>query len=566
MRSHRPASSARLRLMTVLLLIGAAARIAPLTANRFHPDEALFATLARLVVSGRDPYLSTTTLLVDKPPLFYYILAGSISLAGGNEMAARLPGLFAGIITMALVARLAWQLWRSESAAWLALALTALSPFAILFAPTVFADSQFVMWLLASLVVVSAGRWGWSGLLFGLAVATKQNALFFLPLILMLGVVQNAGPERLPKSLVGSPGTKVSCGGFVHAWRWAWRFALTFGLVLVLMFLWDIARHGASSFWTAGALINNPGRLARSREVWPRAIEWLGWLHYLTALGWLNVLLAALVIVLAPLEVGFSPRTRGSAGGLALLAFMIGYLGLHWLVAFPVLDRYLLPAVPLIALLAGRAATLLGCFKPQITQIVRICLRSHGKDPKDFLKSSSCPDEATVSSKIRRLPGSRTFGVWLFRQIVRFPARWLLPLAIIVVLAGPAWKASSSAYPVGGDHGAFDGIDQAAAYLRKQPLGSVVYYRALGWMMDYYLFDAYLYPIWFETPAWLSEDLRAFGGTDTPRYLVLSKTESPLEVLSAVRGAGCRAAPVLEPSDRFGSRSISVYRLSCQFP
>lgn len=501
MRSHRPASSARLWLMTVLLLIGAAARIVPLTANRFHPDEALFATLARLVVSGRDPFLSTTTLLVDKPPLFYYVLAGSIALAGGSELAARLPGLFAGLIALALVARLARQLWRSDSAAWLALALTALSPFAILFAPTAFADPQFVMWLLASLVVIGAGRWGWGGLLFGLAVATKQNALFFLPLVLMLGLVQNVDAVTRWRQLRG----------------WAWRFALTFGLVLALMLLWDIARHGASSFWTAGALVNNPGRLARSREVWPRAIEWLGWLHYLTALGWLNILLAALVIALAPLEMRLNPRTRSTAGSLTLLAFVIGYLGLHWLVAFPVLDRYLLPAVPLIALLSGRAATLVGrvLFKPQI------------------------------------------FG---------FPFHWLLPLILAAILAWSAWKASSSAYPVGGDHGAFDGIDQVAAYLRKQPIGSVVYYRALGWMMDYYLFDAYLYPIWFETPAWLAEDLRAFGSTDTPRYLVLSKTESPLEVLGAVHDAGCQAAPVLEPIDRFGSRSISVYCLSCEFP
>ncbi|MBN1427230.1 MAG: glycosyltransferase family 39 protein [Anaerolineae bacterium] len=501
MRTRRLSLPARLWLMTALFLIGAAVRIAPLTDNRFHPDEALFATLARLVVSGRDPLLSTTPLLVDKPPLFYYTLAGGIALVGGSELAARLPGLFAGLISLALTARLAWQLWRSESTVWWAMALMALSPFTILFAPTVFADPQFVMWLLATLVVVGAGRWGWGGVLFGLAMATKQNALFFAPLVLGVGLVQTIDANICWR----------------RVWGWIWRFALAFGLVLASMLIWDVARQGASSFWSAGVQVNDPGRLARSREVWPRAVEWLGWLHYLTALSWLNAILAILLMVLAPLEVALYPRRRGAAISLVLLAFAIGYLGLQWLVAFPVLDRYLLPLVPLIALLSGRAATLLRHSLLKLT-------------------------------------------------IARRSARWALPLLLAAMLAWPAWRASNSTYPIGGDHGVYDGIDQAGSYLRRQPEGSVVYYHALGWMMDYYLFDGYLYLTWFASPAWLSEDLSVFGHTDVSRYLVLSKIESPVEIQNAIRDAGCKATPVIEPSDRFGAPSIVVYRLSCELP
>ncbi|MBN1311449.1 MAG: glycosyltransferase family 39 protein [Anaerolineae bacterium] len=508
MRSQSPTVPVCLWLATMLILIGAAPRITLLTANRFHPDEALFATLARLIVSGRDPFLSSTTLLVDKPPLFYYILAGGISLFGGTEFAARLPGLFAGLITPALIARLSWQLWRSGSAALLALALCAFSPFSILFAPTVFADPQYVMWLLASMVALNAGRWGWGGLLLGLAVATKQNALFFAPLALLLGIVQNVDANTCRRSL----------------WRWAWRFMLAFGCVLVLVFAWDFFRSGAASFWATGAQINNPGRLARSREVLPRALEWLDWLHYLTALGWLNWLVAALLIGLVPLEMVSSPRTRGAAGSLLLLACVIGYLGLQWLVAFPVLDRYLLPIVLLIALLSGRAVILVGSI---------------------IWSRPSNMAEGTAS--LLSIP-------WL---------RWLVPLILAAVLARPACLAAQSAYPIGGDHGAYDGIDQAAAYLRQQPLGSVVYYHALGWMLDYYLFDSYLYLTWFGSPAWLCEDLSVFGRDDIPRYLVLSKLESSVEILDAVHNAGCDAVPVLDVPDRFGSLSVAVYRLVC---
>jgi hypothetical protein len=49
------------------------------------------------------------------------------------------------------------------------------------------------------------------------------------------------------------------------------------------------------------------------------------------------------------------------------------------------------------------------------------------------------------------------------------------------------------------------------------------------------------------------------------RYLVLSRRDSPTEVLSAVEQAGFSAHPVLEPTDRFGRRSFTVYRLERLF-
>jgi len=493
---------------TVLILVGALPRIVLLTANRFHSDEALFATLARLIVSGRDPLLSNTTLLVDKPPVFYYLLAGGIALAGGSEFAARLPGLLASLITLALVARLAWQLWRSQAAALLTLALCAFSPFAILFAPTVFADPQFVMWLLASMVASNAGRWGWGGILFGLAVATKQNALFFLPLALPLGFVQNASADA----------------SWRDVWRQARRFALAFALVLALMFVWDLSRSGAASFWMVGARVNNPGRLARSREVLPRALEWIDWLHYLTSLVWLNRVVVFLLIVLAPLEIANQPHTRGAASSLVLLAFVVGYLGFQWLVAFPVLDRYLLPSVPMIAPLGSRSAVLLG-------EVLWLRLASWAEKLKLSLTDSHL--------------------------------NWLPAMMLAALLARPAYQAANSIYPVGGDHGTYDGIDQAAAYLRQQPVGSVVYYHALGWVMDYYLFDSYLYLTWFGSPAWLTEDLSVFGGTGPSRFLVLSKLESQVEIHNAIHDAGCSAMPVMEAPDRFGDQSVIVYCLSC---
>src|SRR3990172_8476336 len=93
--------------MTILaiLLLGFALRPAPLTQNRFPPDEALYATFARLIASGRDPLLST--VVVDKPPLPFYLMAASMSIFGCAELAARLPTLFASLIAIAVIYKLA---------------------------------------------------------------------------------------------------------------------------------------------------------------------------------------------------------------------------------------------------------------------------------------------------------------------------------------------------------------------------------------------------------------------------------------------------------------------------
>jgi hypothetical protein len=116
-------------------------------------------------------------------------------------------------------------------------------------------------------------------------------------------------------------------------------------------------------------------------------------------------------------------------------------------------------------------------------------------------------------------------------------------------------------YPVGGDHGAYDGIERTAVFLDGLEDGSVVYNQSLGWLLNYYLFDAYVNPVTFDTPAALANDLEVFGGDGSGRYLVLSRWDSPTEVLAAVEGAGFSYGVVFEAYGRDGGRSFVVYRL-----
>ena len=131
-----------------------------LATQRFHHDEALYATWALEIASGHNPWL--VHVPIDKPPLYLYTLAGALGLLGASETAARLPSLLATIITVGLTFGLGRQLYGSTTgllAAW----LVALSPFTILFAPTALTDPLLVMLVLSACLVAVYARPGWTG-------------------------------------------------------------------------------------------------------------------------------------------------------------------------------------------------------------------------------------------------------------------------------------------------------------------------------------------------------------------------------------------------------------------
>src|SRR5436190_919038 len=97
----------------IALLVATQLRLLPLLENRFHPDEALYASFARLIVSGRDPLLSS--VVVDKPPLSFYLTALSFLLLGSTEFAARLPNFYASLLSLALLFALARRLYDSST-------------------------------------------------------------------------------------------------------------------------------------------------------------------------------------------------------------------------------------------------------------------------------------------------------------------------------------------------------------------------------------------------------------------------------------------------------------------
>jgi hypothetical protein len=117
------------------------------------------------------------------------------------------------------------------------------------------------------------------------------------------------------------------------------------------------------------------------------------------------------------------------------------------------------------------------------------------------------------------------------------------------------WKAAHNGYPVGGEHWAYQGLDQVAAYLRENaPPGAVLYHHWLRWHYTYYLYDIDLELRWWQSGEHLRQE--AMRTPDRVQYIVLPdwRTMEP--------GAeGVQFEPVYETYRQDGTVSLRVYRI-----
>ena len=500
-----------------------ALRLAPWGDNRFLEDEALYTVWGLQIASGADPMLDYEP--ADKPPLHPYALAFSLSLFGSpasvdlerNESAARLPSLFASFASVALVYALGRQLYGDGQVGLLAALLLALSPFDILFASTAFTDPLMVALALGALLAAAKGKLGMAGLLTGLSAATKQQGLLFLPLVVAVGAAGYGASQRPQAARKTAEAVSGRIARARRAARWVgesspvagWlRFTLAFAAVVGGAFWWDAARVRRPGFWTQGLVSYGSLSLA-SPDIWAeRARDWLRLAGNFWVSPWFNgLLLAALlawVLVTLPKSKIQNPKS------FILGVFVIAFLALHSLFTFQVWDRYLLGLVPVVALLAARAMVGLG-----------------------------------------RAIRSRPWRV-LYAAV--------LGLAILALLAGPVRLAARSQLPVGGDHGAYDGIDRLADYARANaPPGTVLYHHWLGYHYRFYLYGAPLRLHWYPDPADLIQD--AVEYRREPRYIAFPSFRDSAPMRAALEDANIRLLPVYETTRRDGTISFQLYRL-----
>ncbi len=487
-------------LILLLCLISFALRLGPAFDNRFHPDEALFSAWALKIARGEN--LLLTRVPVDKPPLLIYLTALSFFFFGQTEIAARFVNLAASVIGVVLLYRLAQHQLRDDFMV-LPPLLLAFSPFAILFAPTAFLDPAMIMFGLASLVAASRRRAGWAGLLLGLSAVTKVQGLLFAPLVLIFWSKQGDRDEA-DKGL-----SRLSICPSLYL---SIHFCVSFLIVALIVLAWDRARGGLP-FWIQQTINYGGIRVIYPSEVWPRVTGWLSFLPYFFGPIVGIVGLASLPILLY-FDLTRDVRTRMALIDLALLTYCISVFALHWLLAFPVWDRYFLILVPMMALLIGHA--------------------------------------------IRRLIDG--LNDHLIRSRRHLVSHSLILSIVLIGLLPFGLAAAESQYPIGGDHGANDGIEQVAAYLKDLPSGTVVYDHWLAWELSYYLGEGHVYLAYFDTPAALADDLRAFAKGDD-RYVVFPAYESPNKTIDAIGQVGYTLSPVFATLNRFNAVSFNIYRI-----
>ncbi len=150
-------------------------RLAGIDAATLHEDEAYFAAHGLDIVRTGDLAVSHTVASpLHLAPFLPWLVALSIAILGDGPLAIRIPDLLASAVATAALTitglRLA-GLWGGVMAG----LLYALSPFAIVYDASVFADPLAIALGMAGFAAVASGRPGLAGILLGLAAGAKLS-------------------------------------------------------------------------------------------------------------------------------------------------------------------------------------------------------------------------------------------------------------------------------------------------------------------------------------------------------------------------------------------------------
>ena len=496
-------------LLVLLILIAAALRTNGTLANTFHTDEALFSSWSRSIAVLRDPLLQSQ--VVDKPPLLFYLQAIFYPLMGPVMWAARLPNHVASLLLIPLTAMLAWRMYRDESTMILAAGFLVFSPLAIQFSGSAFIDPLMTCLVVASLVMVAScrprarhhGESGsgrlqartavLAGAFFGLAIASKYQAWLFAPLILGLA--------------------------HVNEWRKGeWQRWLTgFLPILGVLLAWELARGGQFSLLENQYQSFGGVRLAWSWELWPRLEAWAGqWSHVLES----PVLEFLLLLVLPPfVALLIEHHDRPAALDRLLVLFVFGYFLLHWFVAVPVWDRYVLPILPLLGLVMARFVwRVISYVWPVVSEYIELPLRA--------------------------------------KHLV-----FMIPLILIAFQAIGIVDAYNGDLAIDARREADHGAAEIGQVLADAPYGTVLYDHWYSWQWRYHLFDKRVFVSWFPDPAALVEDLSVFGTDEYPRYVVLPDSDRARPVIRALKEAQYRLLRVAQAGGRGDEPGMILYQV-----
>jgi hypothetical protein len=350
--------------------------------------------------------------------------------------------------------------------------------------------------------------------LLALAIWSKQQGVFYLPLVVALLVWRARLGDPVPPPFMGEVRRGFVFPLLAGEVRRGFRFAIGLAVGVLALLVWDIARGqvtGQTSLFALAAANNNPERaLVGMDELLPRLGVWLSYAGSFFGPAWWTASVVAVGIASLTNPTLANPVNREGTeshspslphlwgrlggglcvfherrrlgGGVVIALYTLAYFTLHWIFAFNLYDRYLLPIIPLLAVICGHGLA-----------------RLLQGDPK------------------KGDPPSRPYVAMIL----------IVLLAISVPLRYPT------------DTRARDSdIMALAAYLNAKPLGAIVYDHWLGWEMGYYI-GAWSDKrrVYYPDPVTLAND--ALLNPDTaPRYLIAPVEQEVGTWVGALRANG----------------------------
>jgi hypothetical protein len=331
------------------------------------------------------------------------------------------------------------------------------------------------------------------------------------------------------------------------------HFSLGFLAAVAPAVLWDLARSQRPGFLQQSALSYGGLAWVAPSQWLERGKEWVDLLWYVTASCPLNFLLVIGVPLLLLYGFLWRKQEREAVLDITLSGFGFLFLALHLVLDFQVWDRYLLGLVPVVLLLLARVLWRAGDSLVTLASVGWARLSS-------LLPPHRGKAGMGVEATTRGAPLTPTPLPAGERGLRRLPLRELVvALFLAAALYRPAQDAANSRFPIGGDQGAYQGIQTVADYFRGNVgAGATLYQRWLGWHLAFYMFN-YPYDFqWYDSPRQLADHATKVTG---PRYLVTPSWKSITEERVALGEEGLGLQPVYQTYRRDGSVSFTIYRV-----
>ena len=160
----------------------------------FDPDEPVYAETAKEMIKFGD-YLSPrifNEFWFDKPPMYYWLVAGVYKLFGVSDLGARLPSAVLGLATVALVYFAVRRIFDEDIAFWSALVLGTSLEF-IYLAKAAVTDMTLLFFMTAALFTFMRKKYYLMYIMMGLATLTKGPIGLVFPGIIIFLYLLFAG-------------------------------------------------------------------------------------------------------------------------------------------------------------------------------------------------------------------------------------------------------------------------------------------------------------------------------------------------------------------------------------